>query len=218
MTAYDADSSWVGYELISGRWVSAPGEVVLSSRLLGVTGTRIGNYSLLSTENGRLSAKVVGESFDNANDGFTVVGDIATLASIAGNPRRQGFEVGLKPGVDARVYGQQLSAALAGQAVAVRVRAEEGGHQTILVMLALVATLTTLLASVAASGVFNTVVLNTRERVHEIGVLKSLGMTPRQTQTMVLSSVTGIVLAALAALVPAIWASRTHPANALRAE
>jgi putative ABC transport system permease protein len=57
--------------------------------------------------------------------------------------------------------------------------------------------LTLLLSTVAALGVLNTVVLNTRERVHEIGVLKTLGMTPRQVRAMVVASMVGIgVLAA----------------------
>lgn len=55
-------------------------------------------------------------------------------------------------------------------------------------MQSLIATLALLLSSVAALGVFNTVVLNTRDRIHEIGVLKSVGMTPGQVRTMVVAS------------------------------
>jgi putative ABC transport system permease protein len=65
-----------------------------------------------------------------------------------------------------------------------------------------VATLTVLLAAVAGLGVFNTVVLNTRERVHEIGVLKTLGMTPRQVSASVVASMAGIGLVAGALAVP----------------
>jgi len=53
-----------------------------------------------------------------------------------------------------------------------------------------------LLVVVAALGVLNTVVLETRDRVHDLGVTKALGMTPRQTVTMVLTSVGGIGLVA----------------------
>ena len=60
----------------------------------------------------------------------------------------------------------------------------------------LIATLTMLLVVVAGLGVLNTVMLDTRDRVHEIGVLKALGMTPRQTVTMMLTSVAGTGLAA----------------------
>ena len=62
-------------------------------------------------------------------------------------------------------------------------------------MSALVATLSLMLLVVAALGVLNTVVQDTRERIHDLGIFKALGMTPRQTVTMVLTSValTGLV-------------------------
>jgi putative ABC transport system permease protein len=64
---------------------------------------------------------------------------------------------------------------------------------------ALSAILTLMLVAVAALGVLNGVLLDTRERVREIGVHKALGMTPRQTVAMVLTSVvvTGLVAGAL---------------------
>ena len=49
----------------------------------------------------------------------------------------------------------------------------------------LIGTLILLLAIVAGLGVLNTVVLHTRERVHDLGVFKAVGMTPRQTIAMV---------------------------------
>src|SRR5205085_9955088 len=59
------------------------------------------------------------------------------------------------------------------------------------------------LIAVAGLGVLNTVVLDTRERVHELGVFKALGMSPRQTVAMVLTSVAGLGLLAGLVGVPA---------------
>ena len=50
------------------------------------------------------------------------------------------------------------------------------------------AVLSLLLSTVAALGVFNTVVLNVHERRRSLGMLKSIGMTPRQVVAMVLTS------------------------------
>ena len=61
---------------------------------------------------------------------------------------------------------------------------------------ALTATLTLMLVSVAALGVLNSVVLDTRERVHDLGRLQGGGMTPRQTVAQVITSVSGIGLLA----------------------
>ncbi|MFJ9516905.1 ABC transporter permease [Kitasatospora sp. NPDC101801] len=58
---------------------------------------------------------------------------------------------------------------------------------------------TVLLTVVAALGVFNTVLLNTRERRRDLGMLKSIGMTPRQVTVMFVTSMA--VLGLLAGLV-----------------
>lgn len=69
--------------------------------------------------------------------------------------------------------------------------------------------LSLLLSTVAALGVFNTVVLNVRERRRDLGTLKSIGMTPRQTVVMVLASMTVVgVLGGLLAIPLGILAHR----------
>ena len=70
------------------------------------------------------------------------------------------------------------------------------------ILYALIGTLTLVLTVVAALGVFNTVVLNVRERVHEIGVLKTVGMTPRQVRVMVVASMVGLGVVAGVIAVP----------------
>ena len=69
-------------------------------------------------------------------------------------------------------------------------------------MVGLITTLALLLAAVAALGVLNTVVLTTRERVHDLGVFKAVGITPRQTTAMAVSWVAGIGLVAGVIAVP----------------
>ncbi|MEU9256419.1 ABC transporter permease [Streptomyces sp. NPDC048270] len=54
---------------------------------------------------------------------------------------------------------------------------------------------TVLLTLVASLGVFNTVLLNTRERRRDLGMLKSIGMTPRQVVVMTVTSVAGLGVA-----------------------
>jgi putative ABC transport system permease protein len=107
-----------------------------------------------------------------------------------------------------------------------------GNTQVFAVIMGLIGTLTLLLAAVAGLGVLNTVVLQTRERVHDLGVFKAIGMTPRQTMAMVASSVldvyhapqlillalAGLAIAVAGAMLPAGWAAKTRTAFALRAE
>jgi putative ABC transport system permease protein len=52
--------------------------------------------------------------------------------------------------------------------------------------------ITLMLGTVSALGVLNTVVLNTRERRRDLGMLKSVGMTPRQVTAMVVTSMAAL--------------------------
>jgi putative ABC transport system permease protein len=203
VSAYDGDASWVGYPLISGRWYHGPDEAVAGSRMLRLTGTKVGDHITISTERGQRRIHIVGEVFSSPGEA-TVIMDAAGLAGLVerGAPNR--FEVALTGGTDPHAYVQALSAAVGSMAVLPQVTGESS--EVIRIMLGLISTLSLLLAGVAALGVFNTVVLNTRERVHEIGVLKSIGMTPRQVGVMVVTSMVTIGVFGGALAVPLGWA------------
>ena len=109
------------------------------------------------------------------------------------------YDVALRPGTSAAAYTQALQQRL-GPAYAVMPNHRDQGLP---IILGLIGTLTLLLAIVAGLGVLNTVVLNTRERVHDLGVFKAIGMTPRQAIAMVVCWVAGIGLVAGLIAVPA---------------
>jgi putative ABC transport system permease protein len=201
LQAYDGDATWVGLVLVSGRWYAAPDEVVAASYLLRATGKSVGDTLTLSTDTGRRQVRVVGEAFDPRNNGLALTGGTGVLTGIVDHVTVTRFEVGLAPGTDADGYVRSLAPKL-GHSALVEVRHQQATEQTFTILLGMVATLTVLLGTVAALGVFNTVVLNTRERVHEIGVLKSVGMTPRQVRAMVVVSMTVIGLVAGVLAVP----------------
>jgi putative ABC transport system permease protein len=203
VSAYDGDASWVGYPLISGRWYHGPDEAVAGSRMLRLSGTKVGDHITISTERGQRRVHIVGEVFSNPGEA-TIIMDTAGLAGLVDRAAPNRFEVALTGGTDPQAYVQALSAVVGSMAVLPQVTGE--GNDVIRIMLGLITTLSLLLAGVAALGVFNTVVLNTRERVHEIGVLKSIGMTPQQVGVMVVTSMVTIGLVGGALAVPLGWA------------
>jgi putative ABC transport system permease protein len=111
------------------------------------------------------------------------------------------FDVAVKPGTSVGAYTSALSGAL-GPEYGVN-RNDLHYSAAYVSVIGLIATLTLLLAFVAGLGVLNTVVLQTRERVHDLGVFKAVGMTPRQTIAMVVCSAAGAGLVAGLIAVPA---------------
>ncbi|MGW5361429.1 FtsX-like permease family protein [Actinopolymorpha pittospori] len=201
VSAYDGDPSWVGYPLIAGRWYDGPDEAVAGSRMLRLTGTRVGDHITIRTSLGERRVHVVGEAFSNGG-GATLIMGTDGLDGLVEHLTPERFEIGLSQGTEPHAYADALLADLRDLAAVPQVNADTQENETIQVMLALIATLSLLLVGVAALGVFNTVVLNTRERVHEIGVLKSVGMTPGQVRWMVVTSMVAIGLVGGALAVP----------------
>ena len=76
--------------------------------------------------------------------------------------------------------------------------------------------LTLLIIAIAGLGVLNTVALQIREKAHDIGIFKALGMTPRQTLSMVVCSVgiTGLVAGIVAVPVGILLHHNVLPAMA----
>jgi putative ABC transport system permease protein len=106
-------------------------------------------------------------------------------ASIPGPKPVLEWYVKLKPGTDRAAYlGAMQSAHIPAQATSA-----DGPDETLILLDSVTALLTVLLVSVAGLGVLNAVVLDSRDRVHDIGVHKSMGMTPKQTAAMVIASV-----------------------------
>jgi putative ABC transport system permease protein len=183
------DFSWTGMELLSGRWYSAPGEAVVGDKLATAVGIHVGDEVTVVQQNKQLPLKVVGINFDTNVGDYTVMTDAATFTAAALTPHIDQFNVELAPNVNGTDWSASAGAALT--PLNASVQPNDGGGKNIIVitMGALVATLTLMMMAVAALGVLSTVVQDTRERAHDLGILKALGMTPRQTIVMVLTSV-----------------------------
>ena len=130
--------------------------------------------------------QIAGEIFDPAGGQPEMIGAISTLSAIDPGLAPDEYLVQVKPGADIGSYVNALSSALGKGYL---VSANDRGGAVLPAIEGLVGTLTLVIALVAGLGVLNTVVLQTRERVHDLGVFKAVGMTPRQTITMVVSTV-----------------------------
>ena len=200
VTAFRGDARWIGYGMIKGRWYSGADQADVPSGFLTETGEAVGDKVTITFDGTRIAVRIVGEVFDTNNSGLAVFTDWPTLARADPGLTPDTYDVGLSPGISAVAYSRQLGARL-GPTYSVGVK---GLRQVgLLILLGLISILTLLLAIVAGLGVLNTVLLQIRERAHDLGVFKAIGMTPGQTIVMVVCWVAGIGLVAGAIAVPA---------------
>ncbi|MFE9948769.1 ABC transporter permease [Streptomyces sp. NPDC005531] len=185
---YQGDSRSGSYEMISGHWITSTRQVVVPTRFLERTSTKIGDTVRVTYEKETANLQIVGESFDTSGSELEIHADMANFASAVPSA----FLVEVKSGLSADEYAQKVAGVvqpLGGDAMTNTSSRQEG---VILIMSAMAVLLTLMLVSVAGLGVLNSVVLDTRERIHDLGVCKAIGMSPRQTMSLVLSSVTAI--------------------------
>ncbi|MFB7225838.1 FtsX-like permease family protein [Streptomyces sp. NPDC056227] len=190
-STYQGDSAWGAYQMVSGHWFTGPGQIVVAQRFLQATGTHVGGTIILQGDGRSTPVRIVGEALMTGNSGLRVLTDAGTLTSVGIQPRVERFYVELKSGTDRTAYIKTLNTALSPLGATAMSNTSQNSS-TIVAMNAIALTLTLMLILVAGLGVLNTVVLDTRERVHSLGVLKALGMAPRQTVAMVITSVAGI--------------------------
>ncbi|WP_086785618.1 ABC transporter permease [Streptomyces caniscabiei] len=206
VVAYEGDSAWGAPDMVSGHWLDGPGQAVVTGRFLRAAGIEVGDTVTLGEKGRRTTVRIVGEAFFTQDGGMTLLTSTATLAELGlGEEALPGrFHVRTASGTDQTQYLDALNRALDGAGPAAFAHADGGNSSSVIVAMdALIGTLTLMLVVVAGLGVLHTVVLDTRERVRDLGVLKALGMTPRQTVAMVVVSVAGVGLLAGLVAVPA---------------
>lgn len=196
---YDGDASWLGYVPIHGRWFAGPGEVVASSSVVSRLGLTIGDSIDLGNGGRSISVTLVGEILDNADespDRLVLRGTWADLVAILPDVTASRWEVRPIDGVTPRDYSTGLQTSDLG--IASYTLSDSSKDEQFLLFLSVIAFMGIVLVLISLGGVFNTVLLETRQRTRELAVLKAVGLTPRQVVTMVVASVVPVgVLAGL---------------------
>ncbi|MGW2962336.1 FtsX-like permease family protein [Streptomyces sp. NPDC001220] len=187
--AYDGDASWGGFTMVSGRWIHAAGEAVVPAPFLTASGAEVGGTVTVTVNGTPVRIRIVGEVFDIGQQGMRVFTDLATLRTAAPDLHPSDHAVRLVPGTDADAYLAHLDAALEPFDVTATDSKSVNGSDGVVALDTLAATLTLILVAVAGLGVLGGVVLDTHERIRDLGIHKTLGMTPRQTVTLVIASV-----------------------------
>lgn len=198
---YRGASGWIGYVVINGRWFAGPGEAVAPTALFTTAGLHLGDTVRISDNGRSTTVRLVGEIFDEQDDNLLLRTDWSTVAAIAPYAEPQTYEIAVSG--DARQYAQGLYAATSGYPVDVEINGDRGLDTPFLLITAAVAGLALVLTLCALAGVFNTIVLNIREKARDTAILKALGMTRAQVIAMVFTAVLVIALAGVVIGIPA---------------
>jgi putative ABC transport system permease protein len=213
---FGGDAAWTGYGIIAGRWYDAPGEVDVNTAFLDQSGLAVGDTATMYTGTGpqtQVTVRVAGEVFDPDSQP-RMYGSTQTLPGVATPANIQEYDVALRPGVTAGAYVQAVNGALGGSNPWQATSQHDGG-QFYSIASGLVGLLAIMVAVAAGLGVLNTVLMTTRDRVHDLGVFKALGMRPGQVLTMVVCWIAGPAVVAAAIAAPAAVALNTATVRAM---
>jgi putative ABC transport system permease protein len=201
--AFGGDASWTGYGLIAGRWYDAPGEVDVNTAFLSDSGLAVGGTATVNTGTAQVTVRIAGEVFQPDRQPRIYAG-ARTLPGIATLQNLGQWDVGLRPGTSPSAYIRQMNGVLAAERNPWGATAADSGN-FYPIAIALIGLLSLMVAVAAGLGVLNTVLMTTRDRVHDLGIFKALGMRPGQMLTMVTCWIAGpAVLAAVIAAPAAV--------------
>ena len=197
VVAYDGDSSSLGWPMISGHWLSTPGEVDANTQFLTEMGLHVGDRLTLTVRGRPVATRIAGQVYDP--NGPSLYASWQALGGTAAGLSATYYAIELRPGTSPQAYVHALSNALGPAFDAHTTAATKTGAASSFSIIRLLAELVAVLAGL---GVLTSVLVLTRERVHDLGIFKALGMTPRQMLTMVICWVIAPALAAAAVAIP----------------
>ena len=211
--AFGGDAAWTGYGIIAGRWYDAPGEVDVNTAFLDQSGLAVGDTATVNTGTAQVAVRVAGEVFDPGSQA-RMYGSTQTLPGVASPANVVEYDVALRPGVSADSYVNAVNGAL-GTQNPWQASTQQDGKRFYTIASGLVSLLALMVAVAAGLGVLNTVLMTTRDRVHDLGVFKALGMRPGQVLTMVVCWIAGPAVVAAAIAAPVAVALNTATVRAM---
>ncbi len=188
--AQEGDFAQFPYKLEAGRLINtfAEGEAMIGVGLQTWLGLNVGDTLRVTVNDSKRPPaewQVVGVYREPADNGQMAMISLRTLNRIDHTAEPDTYFIRLSPNADLGLLRAYLKSR-AGESLILAVVNTQLSDllQFKLTMLVLSVTL----SAIALISVFNSSVLNMRERISEIGTFKTLGMTPGQVVTMVLAS------------------------------
>ncbi|MFI6853236.1 ABC transporter permease [Streptomyces sp. NPDC050416] len=183
---YRGDTQDLASEIVEGHWPTGAGEAAAGPAFLRQHGLDVGDRVTIRLNGEQAPLTIVGELMEG--NAQALDSSWQTLTRVDPTAQAAEYTVRLTRGADVQGYMKAVKAA----DPALRPALRRSDNTATMTVVGFASVFTVLLTVVAALGVFNTVLLNIRERRRDVGMLKSIGMTPRQVMAMTVSSVAAL--------------------------
>ena len=194
----------IGYPIHEGRMFSGPGEAVLGLGLARELDLGVGDtITFLLWGETRLELPVVGTYVEDNDRGRRIMFDLATVEEIVPDPGFVNFGVKVVSGTDAETVRQSLQRH-GGGGIDVDNLAQDwvdSLQENRREIRAIAFSLNGVLLAVAVVSLLTSLLFTVRERQRDVGILKSIGLTPVQVvSAFVMGSAVFALLAAVIGL------------------
>jgi putative ABC transport system permease protein len=195
--AMDGDVARAGFVVPEGRMFRSRGEAVAGWGLLDRFGLAVGDRVRVRADGAPLVLTIVGRYREAEDTGEVLRFSLADLQSALPDRDPAWVSVNLRPDADPERVTASLQQQLRGLARVER-QIVEGSDELDAFRFAFLL-VSGLVIIVGLANLASTMVLAVRERTHDFGVLRAVGVTPRQVVTMV--AIGGGALAVVAAVI-----------------
>ena len=202
-TAYalDGDVQTLASSVLEGRMFAGASEAIAGQALMDAVGVRVGDPLRLIVDGKTLDLRIVGRTVELDHDGKAVLFGLDTYrAQIDPAAEPTEFLVRTETGTSLSGVMDRLQSASGGLVYAWPV--DLGAEDDVAKIRAILVVLNLALVAIAVVNLLSTTMLGVRERFRDIGILKSVGLTPLQVIVGVLAGVGAVAVLALVAGIP----------------
>lgn len=183
------------FHVAQGRLYRAPGEALASQGLLDVLHLRVGEYVRMPIGGVPVIFHIVGRIIEPEYDGQVLAYGLDTLAQAGAATPPMFYSLVLRPGVTAAAARAHLLSA-SGEGLDVSEVSDPADQLGI--VRAMLTGLIAVLGLIGLTSVLTASAVGQRDHLRDVGVLRAMGLTPRQVMMSLVTSVTVLALIAAA--------------------
>ncbi|HKE99243.1 MAG TPA: FtsX-like permease family protein [Actinomycetes bacterium] len=179
-----------------GRLFHAPGEAVAGQGLLDLLQVRVGERVRLTIDGVPLILHIVGRSIEPEHNGQMLSYGLDTLEQLGGAPKPAFYRLVLRPGADPAAVQADLLAASGGR---LDVRPVVNPADQLAIVRVVIPGLVVVLALTGLANLLTAISVGLRDHLRDLGVLRAMGLTPRQVAATIVTSTGLLTLVAVLA-------------------